>query len=125
MRDMMNRTRTALAVALASAMLAGCSSSDSAGDRVGSSLVSPGKFEFYTCAHLAQQVASYKQRERELEALIAKANSGFVSAIAYRPEYLQTRGNLVELGKEGARKNCPPVIVESPKPPAAPAPKRR
>lgn len=125
MSEFMSRTRTAIGVALASALLAGCASGDSAGDRVGSSMVAPGKFEFFTCAHLAQQVTSFKQREKELEALIAKANSGFISAVAYQPEYLQTKGNLSEVAREQRRKNCPPVVVEAPKPPAAPPAKRR
>ena len=49
-------------------------------------------------------------REAELEALMAKAGrdaSGkLASALAYRPEYLQVHGEMNELRKTSADKNC-------------------
>ncbi|MDP2294927.1 MAG: hypothetical protein Q8M24_05630 [Pseudolabrys sp.] len=99
-------------------------------ERMGSNLVSPGKFRFYSCEHLARQTVLMTTRAMELEGLIAKAGPGaggsFVSAIAYRPEYLQVRGNLVELRKEQAEKNCaPPPTVAAPVHPAAAKPRAR
>jgi hypothetical protein len=72
----------------------------------------------------------FATREQELDALIAKAGSDaggrFVSAIAYRAEHTQAHGNLVEIRKAQAEKNCPPVVVEAPaKPVASPRAKKR
>ena len=128
MSETMHRHRAALVVVFASALLAGCSSQTSTTEeRMGSFLVAPGKFEFYTCAHLAQQTAAFKAREKELEGLIARAGPDaggrFVSAMAYRPEYIQTRGNLVEVRRTEVAKNCPPTVVVPPATPAAASPK--
>ena len=117
---------------LAVTLLSACSTQGgSAEDRVGSFLAAPGKYQFYTCAHLAAQTTTLKARERELDALIAKAGPGaggsLVSAVSYRPEQAQVRGNLAEVRKAEAEKNCPPSVAAAP--PAAPAvtgkPKKR
>jgi hypothetical protein len=119
-----------LAAALAS-LLGGCAmQSNATDDKVGSYMVSPGKYQFYTCAHLAAATVTFKTRERELEALMAKAgtDSGgrFVASIAYRPEYIQVRGNLIEVRKVEAEKNCPAVAaVEAPPASAGAGPPRR
>jgi hypothetical protein len=131
MREFMDRCRTALAIIVAFALLAGCASkSANDEDRVGSFLVSPGKYEFYTCAHLAQMTVAYTTREKELEALIAKAGTDaggrLASAVAYSAEHSQARGNLVELRKTATAKNCPPPVVETPaKPTVIAKPKKR
>jgi hypothetical protein len=117
--EIVDRFRVAVAVVFASALLAACSSqSATTEDNVGSFMVAPGKYEFYTCAHLALQTTAMKTRESELAALIAKAGpdagGSFVSAIAYRPEYIQARGNLIEIRKAEVAQNCPPQVVEAP-----------
>ena len=121
----------ALGVTLASVLLAGCAGQGpTSADRVGASMVAPGKYRFYTCAHLAQQTVALRTRERELDALIARAGTGtggsIVSAVAYRPEYVQTRGNLIEVRKTEVEKDCPatPVVAEIPPPPAPRGKKR-
>jgi hypothetical protein len=100
-----------LAALLAAGLLAGCAVQGGAADeRVGQFLVAPGKFVLYDCAQLAQQAATTGAREKELEALIAKAGPGsdgrLVSSIAYRPEYLEVHGEMNELRNAAAAKNC-------------------
>ncbi|HZL31619.1 MAG TPA: hypothetical protein VFC54_11260 [Pseudolabrys sp.] len=76
-------------------------------------LVPPDQYSIYNCAQLAQTTVAKQTRARELEALIAKAGTGaggsFASAVAYRPEYYQVRGELNELRRREAEKNCKPV----------------
>jgi hypothetical protein len=122
--------RRAGIAALMAAALAGCSTQGTTNEeRMGSFVTAPGKYQFYTCAHLVQTAAAARKREAELEALIARAESGagggFVSAIAYRPELLQVRGNLAEVRREEAAKNCPPQVAASPVRPTPPGPPRR
>jgi len=73
-------------------------------------LVAPDKFTLYNCAQLAEAAQANAARQRELELLIAKAGPDaggpLVSAVAYRPEYAQKRGEMNELRKTAAEKNC-------------------
>lgn len=92
-------------------MLAGCASPESAG----SFLVAPGKYTLYNCPQLAEAAQENSKRQRELEMLMAKAgpDSGgaLISSIAYRPEYAQLRGEMNELRKTAADKDCKFVPV--------------
>jgi hypothetical protein len=100
-----------LAAALLAAMLAGCASGGgTSDDQAGSLLVSPGKFVIYNCRQLADQARQLIDRENELQVLMVKAGPGpdgrIASTVAYRPEYLSVRGEINELRKEAATKNC-------------------
>ena len=115
--------------ALAGAGLAGCATPGvSSDDNVGSYLVSPGKYQFYTCAQMTALEPPLRTREGELVVLTAKAESGpggaLAATLAYRSEYLQVRGELAELGRTIAAKNCPPPALEE-APPSKPPPKGR
>jgi hypothetical protein len=96
-----------LAAALAAASLSGCGTSD---DQMGRLLVAPDKFVLYNCAQLAEAARTTAVRERELQQLMAKAGvdsaGQLASALAYRPEYLMVRGDMNELRKAAAAKNC-------------------
>jgi hypothetical protein len=100
----------ALAV-LGTAGLAACTTSQSPSSDSGSFLVARGKYRFYDCGQLAKQVTTAEKRERELRALIAKANQGaggsFVSTLSYEPELAVARGELNEIHREQAEKKCP------------------
>ena len=91
----------------AAGVLAGCATSD---DSAGRFFVQPERYQLYSCRELAEAARAIGTRERELEDLMAKAGpdaSGqFVSTIAYRPEYLQTRGLMSEIRKAAAEKKC-------------------
>ena len=71
---------------------------------------SPGKYDIYTCGDLEIASLSLRNRQLELEQLMARASQGpggeFVNIIAYRGEYAQGRGELVELGRAKANKQC-------------------
>lgn len=113
-----------MSAALLAAALAACAMSD---DKVGSYLVSPGKYTLYSCPEIAQATKDKLDRERELQMLMAKAGQGadgrFVSSIAYRPEYLSVNAELIELRKATAEKNCAPPPA-TPAPPPANSPRR-
>lgn len=93
--------------ALAALALAGCALSDESSTRL---LVAPGQYVLYNCPQLADASKANSVRQRELEGLMAKAGvdsaGRFVSGMAYRPEYLQLRGQMTELRKEAAEKHC-------------------
>ena len=92
------------AVLAATAALAGCAGSDAL------SLNRPGKYNLYNCVLLNDYGINLVKRERELEDLIRKAEQGtggkIASALAYRNEYNLTQGDLRELERVGAEKNC-------------------
>lgn len=92
---------------------------------MGRFLVTPEKYTLYNCAQLQQTAVPLRVRERELEALIAKAGpsaaGGLVADTAYRPEYYQVHGEMNELRRTVAEKNCKFVLGE-PLPGAEPTP---
>jgi hypothetical protein len=91
----------ALAAVLGSAVAA---SADD--DRWSHFLVAPGKYILYNCQQLDVAAKTNQKRIAELEALMAKSGSEFANAIAYRPEYLQLRGEVADLAHEAADKKC-------------------
>lgn len=92
--------------------LAACAAGlpNSSDDRLGRVLVAPGKYVLYTCPEIAQAATVVALRQRELEGLMAKASvdaSGrFVSNMAYRPEYIEKRGEMNELRNAAIAKEC-------------------
>ena len=104
--------RRLVAIALLAAALPGCAGSPggSSDETLGRVLFAPGKFALYSCAEIADRATAVAARQRELERLMAKAgaDSGgqLVSSIAYRPEYLELRGEMIELRRVAAEKDC-------------------
>ena len=97
------------AAPLAALALSGCTS-----ESASRFLVEPDRFVLYSCNELAAQAQGNIARQRELELLIAKAGSGVASAMAYQPEYLQLRGEMTQLRKAAADKNCKPLPAPAP-----------
>jgi hypothetical protein len=101
------KVRTQLVGVLAAATVSGCAASDDASGRF---LVQPDRYQLYGCRELVEAAQVIGARQLELEGLMAKAGpdaSGrFVSTIAYRPEYLQLRGQMNEIRRTSAEKNC-------------------
>jgi hypothetical protein len=93
--------------ALAATLLSGCAASDDTSARF---LVQPEKYQLYGCRELAEAAREVIKRRRELEGLMAKAGrdtSGrFVGTIAYRPEYLQLRGQMNEIRRTSIERKC-------------------
>jgi hypothetical protein len=116
--------RIALAI-VAPVLLAGCAVS---GERAEDFYVAPGKYIFYDCKQLAGAAVYFEQRDKELTSLMARAKQGaageFVSAMAYNSDYYSNRGELKDIRREQAEKNCTghesatAVAPAQPKPPA-------
>jgi len=96
-----------LLAALVAIMLAGCTASDDTAARF---LVAPDQYVLYNCPQLLEAAQLNATRQRELEVLMAKAGTDSsgraVSAMTYRPEYLQLQGRMTEMRKEAANKHC-------------------
>jgi len=86
--------------------LSGCASEDAASRF----LAEPDRYVLYSCPEIATASQANLNRQRELEALTAKADTGdggqIASGMAYGPEYNQLRGEMVQLRKVAADKNC-------------------
>ncbi len=95
-----------LALVVAAAWQGGCSYSD----ELASALVAPGKFDLFNCDQLSVRARETAQRERELQLSMQEAErgaaGGFINAVAYRTDYLTARGELIELERTAAAKNC-------------------
>jgi hypothetical protein len=104
------RTILIAIAALAATTLCGCASEDAAGRF----LVTPDKFVLYNCVQLSDAAQANFARQQQLEKLMTKAGTGsgaeIVSDLAYRPEYVQLRGEMNELRKATAEKKCKPLI---------------
>ncbi len=126
----LERRCVAILALVAGACLAGCATPNGApDDSMSSYLVSPGKYQLYSCPQMAALEPPLRAREGELVVLIAKAESGpggaVAATLAYRADYLQTRGELAELGKASAAKNCPPPAPMAEESPPKTVPKGR
>jgi hypothetical protein len=97
-------TSIAMAGALAAALYAGAVSADDAA--WSHFLAAPGKYILFSCQQLDVQAKANLLRMRELEGLMAKSGSEFANAIAYKPEYLQLRGEQADIQREAADKKC-------------------
>jgi hypothetical protein len=93
----------------AGALLSACGTSLSYDDNDASLsrfLVAPGRYVLFNCQQIAQQAKTNAERQRVLEGLMAKSGSELANAVAYRPEYLQLRGEMADLRQEAADKKC-------------------
>lgn len=99
-----SETARTLIAAFAALALSGCASEEA----TSRFLVPPDKYILYSCPELATAAQGNLTRMHELEALTAKAgpNGQLASTLAYRPEYLQLRGELDQMRKTAAEKNC-------------------
>ncbi|MBI3704123.1 MAG: hypothetical protein HY244_09835 [Rhizobiales bacterium] len=105
------KSRSLVTIALLAAMLSGCASSGGSSDEnLGRVFFAPGKYVLYKCDEIADRTNANLARQHELEGLMAKAGAGsggqLVSSVAYRPEYLELRGEMVELRRVAAEKQC-------------------
>jgi hypothetical protein len=122
------QTKMLMAAVLAALMLVGCAGSN---DQMASLLVTPGKYQLFNCAQLAEAYKGMSMHAQELKGLMAKAQTGaggqVVDAAVYQPDYLVARGELNELRREARAKNCDlssPTVVAAPAKPAAPTAKK-
>ena len=102
--SMIQRPSLAIVGAIAASLYAGAASADDAG--WSHFLVAPGKYILFNCQQLDVQAKTNQKRIVELEALMARSGSEFANAIAYKPEYLQLRGEQADIQREAADKKC-------------------
>lgn len=94
------------------AVVAGCSFDSNAlnSNALGSFFVAPGKFNYYRCPDLVRQISTLSERERELTALMERANqdtSGMVvNAVVYSPQLATTHEELQLAREAAAQKKC-------------------
>jgi len=98
-----NKLSAAFALA---ALLGGAVMASADDDTISNFLVAPGKYILFNCQQLDVQAKANQRRIAELEALMAKSGSEFANAVAYRPEYLQLRGEMTDMRREAADKKC-------------------
>lgn len=120
---MIGRRARIAAVCFVALGVGGCAMSE---DTVSTLLVAPGNYEFYSCPQLVSAAASLRGRQKQLEDLMARAETDFggkvMSATGYRPDYLRVRGELRSVETTAREKQCdltPPQ--PKPAPPTKPA----
>lgn len=100
-----NTLRPVLALILM--LLAGCGSID---DPAGLALVTQDRFDFMACKEIVAHRANWRNKEKELNGLMEKAESspgGFiVGAAAYRSELVQARAHARLAEKAAREKGC-------------------
>jgi hypothetical protein len=96
------------AAALVALTLTACAGGND--DTAARFLVAPGKYVLFNCQQLAQEATLNMARQHELEGLMAQAGTGsggqLVSSVAYRPEYLTLHGEMADMRRVAADKNC-------------------
>jgi hypothetical protein len=88
------------------AVLGGTGAAPADDEAISKFLVAPGKYILFNCQQLDVQAKANQKRIAELEALMAKSGNEFANAVAYRPEYLQLRGEMADLRHEAVDKKC-------------------
>ncbi len=99
-----------IVAATLAALLSACANTGVPDDDWGQLLVAPDKYVLYNCPDIEREAKQVATRQRKLEALMAQASTGsggrMVSAIAYRPEYLEARGQMNVLRQAAREKKC-------------------
>ena len=94
-----------LALLALAASLSGCANM---GDTMSSAFADPAKYDLYECSQLESERTRLSARAAELQGLMAKAETGVagpvVAELAYRNEYISTRGQ-ARLAEEVWRRN--------------------
>lgn len=95
-------------LALLTAGLSGCGGmSDFSASSV---MIVPGKYNLHGCQEIEANIRNRRARDAELEKLMAQASTGaggeVVNLMVYRADYLQNRGEIDELTRTAAGKQC-------------------
>ncbi|MEW6769239.1 MAG: hypothetical protein AB1342_14515 [Pseudomonadota bacterium] len=116
------RTIRLAMIAVSASMLAGCAT----GGVTSSFFVDPSRYDLYDCKQLAAERVSVDKKVVDLEKLMNKAETGaaggFVSGLAYGPDYSAVRSQRDLLDQKMSMNNCP---AEAPPVIAAPAPAKK
>ena len=102
------KARLLAVAAIAAAALGGCANVSE--QTAASAFVAPGKFDLYTCQDIERRVATTRNRQIELEQLMARSAQApggeFINTLVYRSEHLQARGELDLLAKAATERQC-------------------
>ena len=113
------RRGLSLCVLIGAALLGGCAS----GDVRSSIFVDPSKYDLYDCNQLWTARGAVDKRVVELQALMAKADTGFagpvVSGLAYQSDFAAAVAQRDLIDQKLASNNCPAQTPPAP-PPAPP-----
>jgi hypothetical protein len=94
-------------IVLMGALSTACSSSS---DTSFSLFVDPGKYQYHSCAQIAGEMKSWSNREKELQALMDRAEQSVggaaVGLIAYKAEFVAAREELELLQSTARSKKC-------------------
>jgi hypothetical protein len=106
---------------LVAAALGGCAS---VYETVGDPYVSPGKFNFLRCEDIAKRLADAQSRDRELRALMERANNGTggsaVNVFVYGPDLEGIDAEMRLLRRTAGEKRCGEAVTKAPKVEIAP-----
>src|SRR5438445_2656146 len=104
-RPLFSRSLAMLGLLALGAGLSGCAEM---GDSMTSAFADPAKYDLYECAQLEPERTRLAARAAELQGLMAKAETGVagpvVAELAYRNDYIATRGQ-ARLADEAWRRN--------------------
>ena len=104
-RPLFSRSLAVLRLLALGAGLSGCAEM---GDSMTSAFADPAKYDLYECSQLEPERARLAGRAAELQGLMAKAETGVagpvVAELAYRNDYIATRGQ-ARLADEAWRRN--------------------
>ena len=101
------------------------------GDSVTSAFADPAKYDLYDCKQLEPERKRLADRSAELQGLMAKAETGVggtvVAEVAYRNEYIATRGQSKLAEQAWQRNRCRETMPGAAMPVAPPSarPRRR
>jgi hypothetical protein len=99
------RSAIRLAAVLAASLCAACTT-----DVAGYSIVAQDKYDFMSCTEINNSRRALAAREKDLSALVEKAESSpggvIASYMAYRSELTDTRARLRFADRSAARQNC-------------------
>ena len=104
-RSLVSSSLAALTLLALGATLSGCAEM---GDSMTLAFADPAKYDLYECSQLETERTKLAGRAAELQGLMAKAETGVagpvVAELAYRNEYISTRGQ-ARLAEEAWRRN--------------------
>jgi len=108
------------------ALGAGLSGCADMGDTMTSAFADPAKYDLYECSQLEPERTRLAARAAELQGLMAKAETGVagsvVAELAYRNEYISTRGQARLADEVWRRNKCKEAKKDDNAKPASAAP---
>ena len=117
------RCLAALALVALGAGLSGCAGMS---DAISPAFADPAKYDLYDCKQLETERKSLAARTAELQGLITKAETGVagpvVAELAYRNEYISTRGQARLADEVWRRNKCKEAKKDDNAKPASAAP---